>query len=61
MISTENQQTPTLRLVASVNCLQKYVYCRRRNYDLSKFLLPWISVVDATILVVSTVTETDCI
>ena len=61
MISAENQLTPTLRLVASVNCLQKCLYCSRHNYDLSKFLLPWISIVDATILLVSTVTETDYI
>ena len=61
MISTENQLTPTIRLVASVNCLQKYPYCSRHNYDLTKFLLPWISIVDATILLVSTVIETDCI
>lgn len=61
MISTENQQTLTIWLVGSVNCLQKYLYCSRHNYDLSKFLLPWISIVDATIVVVSTVTETDCI
>jgi len=61
MISTENQHTPTLQLGASVNCLQKYLYCSRQNYDLSKLLLPWISIVDATILVVSTVTGTVCI
>lgn len=50
MISTENLQTLTIWLVGSVNCLQKYLYCsRHNNYDLRKFLLPWISFVDATI------------
>ena len=57
MILTENQHTPTMRLVASVNCLQKINIFIVADIIMTSvnFSATWISFVDATILLVSTV------